>query len=144
MAIVDFAFHPGATTVHVGDTVTWTNSGKQPHTATANNGSFNTGILQTGQSGSHTFTQAGTFSYVCSFHPFMHGTVVVTGGASAPTSASHGSAASQSQTAATPTTATGAAPAGSSLPMTGLDIAPVVAAGGLLLLSGSVLRRRLR
>ena len=45
------------------------------HSATANDGSFDTGILSKGGSGSHTFTQAGTFSYICTPHPFMKGTV---------------------------------------------------------------------
>ena len=77
--ILDYSFSPATITVHVGDTITWTNQGKQPHTATASDGSFDTGTLHTGQSGSHVFTKAGTFSYICSIHPFMHGTVVVQG-----------------------------------------------------------------
>ena len=80
--IADYSFSPATITVNVGDTVTWTNQGKQPHTATASDGSFNTGTLHTGQSGSHTFTKAGTFAYICSIHPFMHGTVVVQGSSS--------------------------------------------------------------
>ena len=80
--IADYSFSPATITVSVGDTVTWTNQGKQPHTATASDGSFNTGTLHTGQSASHTFTKAGTFAYICSIHPFMHGTVVVQGSTS--------------------------------------------------------------
>jgi hypothetical protein len=38
---------------------------------------FDTGTLQKGQSGSHTFSQAGSFPYVCTIHPFMHGTITV-------------------------------------------------------------------
>ena len=57
-----------------GDTVTWSNNGPTGHSATANDGSFDTGILQKGSSGSHTFSQAGTFSYICTPHPFMKGT----------------------------------------------------------------------
>jgi plastocyanin len=75
--ISDFTFTPGSLTVHVGDTVTWTNNGPSQHTATANNGSFNTGLLHKGASGSHTFTTAGTFTYFCQVHPFMKGTIVV-------------------------------------------------------------------
>src|SRR5207248_3918997 len=77
VTIADFRFAPRTTTVHVGDTITWSNVGPSPHSAIARNGSFDTGILHKGQSGSHTFTQAGTFSYFCTVHPFMHGTVVV-------------------------------------------------------------------
>ena len=81
--IVDFKFSPATVTIHVGDTITWTNQGNQPHTATASDGSFNTGTLHTGQSASHTFTKAGTFTYICSIHPFMHGTVIVQASSSA-------------------------------------------------------------
>ena len=77
VTIADFHFSPASTTIHVGDTITWSNSGPSSHTATASNGSFNTGILKKGQSASHTFTQPGTYAYVCQIHPFMHGTIVV-------------------------------------------------------------------
>ena len=77
VTISDFKFSPSATTVNVGDTVTWSNSGPTGHSATANDGSFDTGILQKGSSGSHTFSQAGTFSYFCKPHPFMKGTITV-------------------------------------------------------------------
>jgi plastocyanin len=75
--ISDFKFTPGTLTIHVGDTVTWTNDGPTDHTATANDGSFNTGTLKKGRSASHTFTKAGTFAYICAIHPFMKGTIVV-------------------------------------------------------------------
>ncbi len=77
VTIADFQFSPATITIHVGDTVTWVNNGPSAHTATANDGSFNTGVLQKGHSASHTFTKAGTFTYICMIHPFMHGTVVV-------------------------------------------------------------------
>ena len=77
VTIADFHFSPASTTIHVGDTITWSNSGPSSHTATAGNGSFNTGILKKGQSASHTFTQPGTYAYACQIHPFMHGTIIV-------------------------------------------------------------------
>jgi plastocyanin len=89
VTIADFSFTPGSITVHVGDTIAWLNNGPSPHTATANNGSFDTGVLQKGHSASVTFHLPGTFAYHCSIHPFMHGTVVVL--ASAKTSSSGGS-----------------------------------------------------
>ena len=70
-------FGPAAITVHVGDTITWTNADAAPHTATADDGSFDTGTLARGQSGSHTFTSAGTFAYHCTIHPSMRATVKV-------------------------------------------------------------------
>jgi LPXTG-motif cell wall-anchored protein len=75
VSIRDFSFSPGSITVNVGDTVTWTNTGDEGHSATGSG--FDTGILSKGQSGSHTFGEAGSFSYVCTPHPFMKGTVVV-------------------------------------------------------------------
>jgi plastocyanin len=153
VTIADFHFTPGATTVHVGDTITWTNNGPSSHTATANNGSFNTGVLKKGQSASHTFTQAGTFSYYCQIHPFMHGTIVVLAStapttstptqtsaqASAPTTAGS-TTAGPTSTAAAAATGTGGQP---TLPLTGLDVLSGLAAGLLLIGLGVALRRTL-
>lgn len=86
--ISDFKFTPGSLTVHVGDSVTWTNNGPTDHTATASDGSFNTGTLKQGQSASHTFTKAGTFAYICAIHPFMKGTIVVQASTSSSSSGS--------------------------------------------------------
>jgi plastocyanin len=155
VAIADFQFTPGSTTVHVGDTITWTNSGPSPHTATANDGSFNTGTLQKGQSGSHTFTRAGTFSYFCTIHPYMKGTVVVLAaatstqpsGGSGRTSKTGSSTASRPASGAATTnsgsSATGTAPnTNSNLPQTGLDLTPVVLVGLAFGAVGTVLRRK--
>jgi plastocyanin len=65
-------------TVPVGTTVTWTNHDEEPHTVVANDGSFHSPSLGTNATFSYTFSTAGTFAYICSIHPFMHGTVVVT------------------------------------------------------------------
>ena len=46
--ISDFKFAPEAITVEAGDTVTWTSSDDAPHTATADDGSFDTGDLDKG------------------------------------------------------------------------------------------------
>jgi plastocyanin len=75
--IVDFSFKPQEVTVAVGGTVTWTNNGSASHTATANDGSFDSGTLTSGKSFSFTFSTAGSFDYICSIHPFMKGTVKV-------------------------------------------------------------------
>lgn len=101
--IQDFAFRPVALTVPVNSTVTFTNHDSAPHTASANDGSFDTGTLKQGQSMTITFTRAGTYAYFCQFHPFMRGTLVVTPTAATGTlSASPAPAASQPQ--ATPPT----------------------------------------
>lgn len=75
--ITNFAFTPATLTVKVGDTVTWTNKDEEPHTVVANDGSFHSPGLDANATYSFTFTKAGSFDYICSIHPFMHGTVVV-------------------------------------------------------------------
>ena len=76
--IDSFAFVPATLTVRAGSTVTWTNHDEEPHTVAASDGSFHSPGMGTGGKFSHTFATAGTFDYVCSIHPMMHGTVVVT------------------------------------------------------------------
>jgi plastocyanin len=76
VAIGEFVFEPATIDVSVGGTVTWTNNHNQPHTATAA-GTFDTGSLAPGASMTVTFATAGTYAYICSFHPFMSGTVNV-------------------------------------------------------------------
>ena len=75
----DFSFSPASVTIRQGATVVWVNEGQVAHTATAAGG-FDTGMVQPGARASHTFTQAGTNAYLCTPHPFMTGTIVVTGG----------------------------------------------------------------
>jgi plastocyanin len=143
VTIKDFSFGPSSVTVHVGDTVSWSNNGRSDHTATARNGSFDTGTLKQGQSGSHTFTQAGTISYFCSIHPFMHGTVVVAaagGGSSGSSGKSSGSPASPS--AGSPSAGGATSSSQQGLPNSGVDVGTLVLSGGLLLGSGLLLRRR--
>jgi len=158
VTIRDFSFGPGAVTVHVGDTVTWANAGPTDHTATG--AGFDTGVLSRGQSGSHTFTSAGTFSYHCSLHPFMKGTVTVVAAAASTPSSSTPSASSSAppsgsaaagSTAGSTAPATSAAPAPAparappaTLPHTGLDALALAALGALVLLLGVVLRRAAR
>jgi amicyanin len=78
VGITDFAFSPATLTVPVGATVTWTNHDAEPHTVAANDGSFHSPGMDTEATYTYTFTKAGTFDYICSIHPMMHGTVVVT------------------------------------------------------------------
>jgi plastocyanin len=75
--IVEFTYSPDPVVVQVGGKVTWKNEDNPPHTATADDGSFETGIIETGKQKSVTFKEAGTFTYYCKVHPFMHGTVEV-------------------------------------------------------------------
>jgi plastocyanin len=75
--IVEFTYEPDPVVVQVGGKVTWQNEDTAPHTATADDGSFDTGIIEKGKLGSATFKEAGTFTYFCEVHPTMHGTVEV-------------------------------------------------------------------
>lgn len=81
--IVDFSFTPAMLRVTVGATVRWENAGAKKHTATANDGSFDSGLMGNGDAFSHTFARAGSFRYVCDLHPEMTGEVQVTEAATA-------------------------------------------------------------
>ena len=75
--IVEFTYEPDPVVVQAGGKVTWQNEDTAPHTATADDGSFDTGTIEKGKLGSETFKEAGTFTYFCEIHPTMHGTVEV-------------------------------------------------------------------
>jgi plastocyanin len=74
--IGDGFFGPAALTVAVGDAVTWTNADDSPHTVTAD-GAFDSGNLDPGAAFSFTFTEAGTYTYVCRYHDEMVATITV-------------------------------------------------------------------
>lgn len=75
-------FTPSIVTVVIGEnnTVTWTNNDAAPHTVTADDGSFSSGNLNSGDSYTLTFDKPGTYTYHCSYHPWMKATVVVKSG----------------------------------------------------------------
>ena len=75
--IVDFAYDPDPVQVETGGKVTWQNVDAAPHTATADDRSFDTGTLEEGKLKSETFKEPGTYTYFCAIHPTMHGTVEV-------------------------------------------------------------------
>ena len=83
--IANFAFSPASVTIEAGTTVTWTNSDSVTHNATDNGGAFASGDLATGQSYSFTFDTEGTYNYMCTIHPQMTGTIVVTAAGGEPT-----------------------------------------------------------
>jgi plastocyanin len=76
---LSWGFSPDTVTVKVGDSITWTNTGSLQHSVTADDGSFNSGLLSTGQTFTQSFNTAGTFAYHCAPHPWMKATVVVQG-----------------------------------------------------------------
>ena len=75
-------YSPTAITVVIGvnNTVTWINNDVAPHTVTALDGSFDSGIFNPGQSWTHTFTTPGTYTYHCTLHPWMSGIITVKSG----------------------------------------------------------------
>ena len=75
--INDFMFMPATLTVPVGTTVTWKFDDSTQHTVSANDNSFASSPMASGQTFTHTFTSAGTVAYHCSIHPFMTGTIIV-------------------------------------------------------------------
>lgn len=77
VTISDFAFSPANLTISAGDRVVFVNNDGAPHTATANNGSFDTGRLNRGEQAALTFNSAGSFDYFCEFHRRMTGTITV-------------------------------------------------------------------
>ena len=77
VAIADYAFKDPAITVAPGTQVTWTNKDDDPHTVTADDGSFDSKGLGQGDSYSHIFQKPGRYPYHCSAHPFMKGVVIV-------------------------------------------------------------------
>lgn len=81
VTIQNFAFTPSSITVKVGTTVTWTNKMNVSHTVTSDDGVTggpNSQLIEGGKTYSFTFAKAGTYTYHCSIHSSMKGTVTVT------------------------------------------------------------------
>ncbi|HVY90474.1 MAG TPA: cupredoxin family copper-binding protein [Hyphomonadaceae bacterium] len=78
VSIDNFTFNKANILVPVGATVTWTNTDDVPHTVVSiDHKTFHSKALDTDQSFSFTFTQAGEYPYFCSLHPQMTGKVIV-------------------------------------------------------------------
>jgi amicyanin len=75
--IDNFSFGPAELTVPVGTTVKWTNRDDIPHTVVSTDKVFKSKVLDTDETFSFTFSEAGTYPYFCSIHPKMTGKVVV-------------------------------------------------------------------
>jgi plastocyanin len=79
VTIKDFAFNPATIQAKVGETITWTNQDSTAHTVTLDDKSVDSGNVAANATFSHAFTQAGTFTYHCSIHQQMKGTITVGG-----------------------------------------------------------------
>jgi len=78
LTIQSFAFNPNQLNTTVGSKITATNKDGFDHTWTADNGTWDSGHISSGQSYSFTFAKAGTYTYHCAIHTYMTGTVTVT------------------------------------------------------------------
>jgi plastocyanin len=158
-----YAFSPKTISVSVGDTVIWDNrsSASEGHTVTGDG--LDSGTLKQGDDYSFRFNEAGTFKYVCEFHPSMKGTVNVKGsgggggggsnggdqgdggGGGGTSSGNGGTSAGGSDPAGTGSeSAAGSSPTAggtsSQLPQTGLGVLPLAAVGAILLVMGLLMR----
>jgi len=77
--IKQFAYVPAQLHVRAGERVAWVNceSDGTPHTATADDASFDSGLLNPNDAYVRAFPVAGTVPYHCDLHPFMKATVIV-------------------------------------------------------------------
>jgi LPXTG-motif cell wall-anchored protein len=160
VSIVDYDFKPGSITVNKRDAVQWTNYGKVPEGHDVTGDGLKSGNLKSGDTYSHTFNATGTFSYICSIHPIMKGTVKVLaatssggggiGGSGGSNGSGSGGSAGGGSGAGDSSAATGsesaavsspdAAGSSSSLPATGSDSLDLSAVGLVLLGLGLALR----
>jgi plastocyanin len=74
----DALYVPDPIRVQVGQTITWSNTDTDPHDVSADNGAFYSGPIGTGGRWRWKATKPGTYTYTCTLHPDMHGTIIVT------------------------------------------------------------------
>lgn len=73
--MTDFSFKPDKLNVQTGESVVFQNDDDATHNVTADG--FKSGDIGSGKSWKYTFTKAGTYAYVCTYHPGMQGTITV-------------------------------------------------------------------
>jgi plastocyanin len=143
VTMVDDDFSPGSVSIGAGESVTFTNNGDSPHTATADDGSFDTGTVESGSSATVAFDSPGTYRYYCQFHggpggSGMSGVITVTGSGGG---SGGGGAGGSGGSGAAGGSGTGTEDA-PILPQTATPLPLIAAAGGLLLITGLVIGRR--
>ena len=138
VTIANFAFSPGTITVQAGSTVTWVNNDSVAHTATGDNGEFDTGSIAPGGSATITFDTAGTFAYHCSIHPNMTASITVQAASgNTGNTGNTGNNTNTGQTGQLPNTGSGVGGSTSSL------VAYAVLASLVLAIGGFAVRRRM-
>jgi plastocyanin len=75
--IANLSFGPSEVRVRAGTRVRWVNADQVQHSVTAENGAFDSGLIDSGRSFERVFDRPGTYSYHCTPHPFMQGRVIV-------------------------------------------------------------------
>ncbi len=76
--IKGYHFVPDKLTVPIGTKITWANKDQVPHTVAEKTKKFRSAAMDTDDTYSFTFTEAGTYSYFCTLHPQMVGEIAVT------------------------------------------------------------------
>ncbi|HEY1293596.1 MAG TPA: plastocyanin/azurin family copper-binding protein [Chloroflexota bacterium] len=77
--VVDYGFSPEQLTLRLGASVTWTNDGNDGHDVTGSGpgGDWRSGPLAPSERYTRAFNLTGTYDYVCTIHPEMHGRIFV-------------------------------------------------------------------
>jgi plastocyanin len=75
--IENFKFLPGTLTVPAGTSVIWKNEDDSPHRIGDKTGMLKSEALDSDETFSHTFATSGEYSYICTLHPYMRGTIIV-------------------------------------------------------------------
>lgn len=77
VTISNFAYSPEPITITKGQSIRFVNNDDVGHTVTAEDGSFDSKMLDKNKAWTHRFDKAGTYKYYCTVHPSMHGTINV-------------------------------------------------------------------
>jgi plastocyanin len=77
VTIKNLKYDPAKLTIKPGETVQWINKDDNDHTVIADDESFASENLGSGDKFSHTFEKKGTYKYHCKYHPRMKGQVLV-------------------------------------------------------------------
>jgi LPXTG-motif cell wall-anchored protein len=159
VAMRNIEFKPRNITIDPGDTVQWRNEDPERHNALGENGSFETPVIEDGETSSHTFSQKGSYPYFCSLHAGMEARITVgassgggsgggsSGGSGGGGSRTGGTGGTGSGTAGSSTGSTGTSGtisssgsgSTSSLPATGHDLVWLALIGAGLLTLGAAL-----
>jgi amicyanin len=78
VGVINFKFAPPALSIKAGTTVVWVNHDAIAHSINFSAGDINSDVLNQNDQFKHTFSTPGRYAYICSIHPFMHGSVTVT------------------------------------------------------------------